>query len=262
MKRYRQLEPVLISSFETAEWKHPIHNHNHFELIYIKKGKGIHHINKEILAYCSGDIFLLGPEEEHYFEIEESTHFIYLKFSERYLVQEYLGDEKGVSEMKYLINCRELRLSKFELVLADLDLIDKLFDLILGLNVAPQLNEQLIRLQVRALGKILRRNLPKMVTGDPADRNMTAIFEYIHEHIYLPDKLRAVVMADHFNISTDYIGPYFKRNAGITLRNYIRDYRISLISKRMKNGKHTLKQIAAEFGLTDESHLKKILSGK
>ena len=46
----------------------------------------------------------------------------------------------------------------------------------------------------------------------------------------------------HFNILADYIGPYFKRNA-VTLRGY----------------RYSLNEIASEFGLTDESHVKKIL---
>jgi len=260
MKRYRQLEPLLLSDFETAVWQHPIHNHNHFELVYIKKGKGVHYINKENLKYTAGDFFLLGPEEEHYFDIQESTRFIYLKFSERYLGQDYGGEGKGITELKYLINCREVRLSKFELPLADLELCDQLLALILKLNAAPQLNEQLIRLQVMALGKVLRRNLPKMFPGTAETRTMTAVFEYIHENIYSPDKLRAMVVAEHFHLSATYLGPYFKRNAGVTLTRYIKDYRITLIGKRMKSGKYSLKQIVAEFGLTDESHLKKILS--
>jgi len=65
-------------------------------------------------------------------------------------------------------------------------------------------------------------------------------------------------MAQHFNIANDYLGIYFKRQAGITLRNYIQNYRRTLISQRITAGRVTLKEIAVEFGLTDVSHLTKI----
>ena len=45
MKRYRQIAPVVISDFTVEEWHHPVHNHNHHELIYIKSGKGWHTID-------------------------------------------------------------------------------------------------------------------------------------------------------------------------------------------------------------------------
>ena len=88
---------------------------------------------------------------------------------------------------------------------------------------------------------------------------MQAMFCYLHKHIYTPDRLRSSVMATHFNTTPDYIGPYFKRNAGVTLRDYIGNYRKSLITQRIESGHYSLKEIAAEFGLTDESHVSKIV---
>jgi len=63
----------------------------------------------------------------------------------------------------------------------------------------------------------------------------------------------------HFIISDDYMGPYFMRNVGITLRDYVKAYRKSIVKQRVASGLHSLKGIAAEFELTDESHVSKIL---
>ena len=81
MKRYTQFKPFIISEFEVTDWHHPRHNHNHYELIYIKHGKGSHLLNKTKVNYKSGDLFLLGPDDSHEFYIEEKTHFIYIKFT-------------------------------------------------------------------------------------------------------------------------------------------------------------------------------------
>jgi len=43
------------------------------------------------------------------------------------------------------------------------------------------------------------------------------------------------------------------------LRDYIHDYRKVLIGRRIDSGKFSLKEIAADFGLTDESHVKKVM---
>ncbi|MBB6498724.1 AraC family ligand binding domain-containing protein [Pedobacter cryoconitis] len=259
MKRYRQFQPVIISSFEVKKWAHPVHNHNHYELIYIKKGSGDHYLNKEIITYAQGNLFLLGPEDEHYFKIRESTHFVFLKFTDLYLHGEEQFKEQWVREMEYLIKNRETRLSRFELNVQDQLVIGQIYEVIISLKHSLVANERLVWLQIMAIATLLKRNLPEITATPQKNREMEAVFAYIHEYIYNPGKLKAEIMAKQFHTTADYIGPYFKRNTGLTLRDYIGDYRKTLIRKRMESGHYSLKQIAAEFGLTDESHVSKLL---
>ncbi|MBB5645438.1 AraC family transcriptional regulator [Pedobacter cryoconitis] len=262
MKRYRQFLPVIISDFEITNWEHPVHNHNHYELIYIKKGTGLHHLNKGIINYKQGDLFLLGPEDEHYFEIKESTRFVFLKFTDFYLHGEEKVKDQWVQEMEYLIKNKEIGLSGFELKTIDQLVIDSIYEVIINLKPDLQTNERLIWLQIMALATILRRNLPEITSQERKGKEMESVFAYIHEHIYTPHRLKAQVMASHFHTTPDYIGPYFKRNTGITMRDYIGNYRRTLIQKRMASGYYSLKQIVLEFGLTDESHVSKLLKNK
>lgn len=263
MKRYRQFASVLISDFETATWSHPIHNHNHYELIYIKHGTGTHHINGQEIPYQPGNVFLLGPDEEHFFAIIESSRFIYLKFTDLYIHQPEHKQQHEMHELEYLIKCKELRSSRFDIDPSDSAIIDRIYDVISTLKANLNKNERLIWLQIMTLTNLLKRNLTQMVAGtDSSGRSMEAMYTYIHEHIYSPASLRAKVMSEFFNMSPDYLGPYFKKNTGIGLAQYIRQYRNSLIEKSMKSGHYTLKHVAAEFGLTDESHLKKTMKSK
>jgi len=84
------------------------------------------------------------------------------------------------------------------------------------------------------------------------DRSISA---YIHQHIFSPEQLQVSLLAQKFNIAPSYFGTYFKKNFGSSLRAYINTYRIELIENRLKSKDYTLKQIAAELGFTDESHL-------
>jgi AraC family L-rhamnose operon regulatory protein RhaS len=134
-----------------------------------------------------------------------------------------------------------------------------IISVILSLKQDLPSNEQLIWLQVLALAALLQRNMPELKSTGHRSKDMQAVFCYLHKHIYTPGKLKSSIMASHFNMAPDYIGPYFKRNAGLTLRDYIGNYRKILIRQRLDSGNFTLKQIAAEFGLTDESHVSKVL---
>jgi YesN/AraC family two-component response regulator len=82
-----------------------------------------------------------------------------------------------------------------------------------------------------------------------------ALILYINQHIYEPEKIQVKYIANYFNIAGNYFGAYFKRNFGISYRDYINQYRTKLIEKRIISGNLSLKQIAAEFGFSDESHL-------
>jgi AraC family L-rhamnose operon regulatory protein RhaS len=261
MKRYKQFQALAISEFKTAVWEHPVHKHNHYELIVIRQGSGVHHINGNDIPYNGSAIFLVGPDEEHFFEITEPTHFIYIKFTDAYIHQVNSGSSFGLQQLEYLIKSRETHLADFHLNEADRLTADLVITVILSLKQDLLSNEQLIWLQVLALAALLQRNMPELKATAQRSKDMQAVFCYVHKNIYVPARLKSPVMASHFNTTPDYIGPYFKRNAGVTLRDYIKDYRKGLILQRLDSGNYSLKQIAAEFGLTDESHVSKSLQG-
>jgi len=262
MQRYQQFLPVLISDFEISEWPHPMHNHNHYELIYIKSGNGRHTINKQTFPYLKGNIFLLGPDDQHQFEIESPTRFIFLKFTDLYLNGYNIVQKQWIQDMEYLIKNKEARLSKFTLTATDQDLTDKIYDVIAASKRQILHNETVIYLQLLSLSAILKRNLPEITGTRELEHNIKsieAIYTYIHTNIYNPELLRMSIMANRFNTSESYIGPFFKRNTGTTLKGYITGYRKKLILKRIESKSYSLKEIVSEFGLTDESHLNKIL---
>ncbi len=258
MKRYRQYEPLVIEDFEVAQWRHPVHNHNHYELVYIKKGRGVHVVNGVGYPYQPGMVFLLGPDDKHAFELAMPTRFVYLKFTDPYRYKENSG--RSWQQLEYLIKSRETHAAGFQLPAADKRTVSRLFEVLISLKEDMGLNEELVWLQLLTIAAILQRNMPELKETSNRSKDVQALFCYLHKHIYCPEKLRASAIAANFNTTEDYIGPYFKRNTGTTLREYIRDYRRTLISQRLASKQYSLKEIAAAFGLTDESHVRKVVA--
>jgi AraC family L-rhamnose operon regulatory protein RhaS len=259
MKHYKQFQPLVISEFKASVWPHPVHKHNHHELIVIRQGSGTHHICGNSITYSGSAIFLVGPNEEHFFVIAELTQFLFIKFTDAYIHNVNSVSSYGLQQMEYLIKSRETHLAGFQLAVNDQLTADAIIEVIMSLKQDLLSNEQLIWLQVLALAALLQRNMPELKATCHRSKDMQAVFCYVHKHIYTPAKLKSSAMASHFNTTPDYIGPYFKRNAGVTLRKYIKNYRNSLIRQRLDGSNYSLKQIAAEFGLTDESHVSKVL---
>ena len=92
MKRYILHSPFSIYHFEASTWTHLVHKHTYFEIIFILKGNGIHHINGNAFDYAEGDVFLLGPEDFHHFDIHTLTEFSFVRFNES-IHKELPGDK-------------------------------------------------------------------------------------------------------------------------------------------------------------------------
>ncbi|WP_316812130.1 AraC family transcriptional regulator [Pedobacter heparinus] len=259
MKRFKQFQALVISDIETDAWPYPVHRHNHYELIYVYKGSGTHQINGNNIPFGQGDFFLLGPDEDHYFKIDSPARLILMKFTDSYIHQVNAGTSYGLQQLEYLIKSKETHLNGFHLTDADQHSAAAVVEVILSLGKDFFSNERTIWLQMLTLAVLLQRNMPEMKIAAERTRDMQALFCYIHKHVYQPANLRSAAMAGTFNTTPDYIGSYFKRNTGITLRTYINQYRKELIRRRLESRNYTLKEIAAEFGLTDESHVKKVL---
>lgn len=59
--RRKQFKSLEIDSFNTSVYPLPRHGHTYYELVYIFKGSGIHYLNKLMIPYQEGDLFLISP---------------------------------------------------------------------------------------------------------------------------------------------------------------------------------------------------------
>ncbi len=265
MKR-KQYHPLEIDSFETTTYPLPRHGHTYFELVYIFKGKGRHHLNQLIMPYEDGDLFLISPEDEHYFDIEELSHFAFIKFNDsffeanKHLTPDTLMTTSPTSIMRNPM-LKEIKLCFDEPCKTILrktveNILD--YDKICDVTTSP-----IMFYQVLSLFGLIREASAKLnVRIDNGVPSQEDLISYIHQNIYQPEAIRIKTIASFFNIAPSYFSAYFKRNFEISFRDYIDNYRLTLIEKRMTSGQNTIKQIAYEFGFTDESHLSHYFKNK
>ncbi|EIA09332.1 AraC family transcriptional regulator [Flavobacterium frigoris] len=259
MKKLNQFETLVIDEFEEEKFHLPTHSHTYYEIIYILKGNGIHHLNKNLLPYRTGDLFVISPDDEHYFDIKKCTRFVFIKFTDT-----YFNSNKKLSCDDFLLNTpenfmRDQYLKENVLRLDDpcktilkntIENITK-YDCKTNIATSPIIFYQI--LSIFGLIKETIQGLNIKIAGKGIDNDQ--ILSYIHQNIYNPKLVQIKNIAKHFNISHTYFGTYFKRNFLITYRDYINKLRIQLIEKRIINNQMPIKQIAYEFGFTDESHL-------
>jgi AraC-like DNA-binding protein len=259
MKRLRQFEPFILTDFDVDVYPLPRHNHTYYEIIYIYHGSGRHCLNSSNFSYQQGDLFLLTPEDNHYFVVEEKTRFVFLKFTDSFFYnQRHTSPGFFDREVEPVMRNKFLQEIKPELTLSDKIFLKSIIDNVTAINT-PSADETaaIVFYQLLSIIEMVKKVLAKQEYNPQhsLQRNNEQLLSFIHQHIYTPELIQIKSISENFNISAAYFGAYFKRNFGINYREYLNQYRINLIERRLINSKLTLKEIASEFGLVDESHL-------
>lgn len=260
MKRYVFHTPFNIYHFETSQWSHPVHNHTYFEIIFILNGTGSHNVNGNVFPYEKGDIFLLGPEDFHSFNIEEVTEFSFIRFNESFSKALAVGEDKEWNSVTDTLLSTSSQ-SRGAIVKNTQDKV-KLNSLLSVLEAEYDTNQstyyELIRNGImRSMMLLLARNLRLSnhdVKMTAYNDSVEAILMYLKKHIYSPSKLTIANLAQEFHLAPGYISIFFKKHIGESIKQYIQSYKMKLVEARLMYSQNSLSEIAYEFGFTDESH--------
>lgn len=259
MRKLNQYETLVIHEFEEEKFHLPLHTHTYYELIYIMKGDGVHHLNNNLIPYKEGDLFAIAPEDEHYFDIHHSTRFVYIKFTDS-----YFSSKKHLATDDLLLNTpeafmRQKPLKETALLLDEpcCTILKNTVQNITAYNCRNDVSvSPIVFYQILSIFGLIREAMKKMelpALGCTFDNKQ--IITYIHQNIYDPKQIQIKAIADNFTIAQTYFSAYFKRNFGISYREYVKNLKIKLIEKRIAGKNMPIKEIAYEFGFTDESHL-------
>lgn len=258
-----QFEELVIHHYEEAVFHLPEHSHTYYELVYIHKGRGIHLLNNCQFPYKKGDLFILDPEDKHRFEIAKSTRFTFIKFTDNYFSEHkmYYRGDAFISLTPETV-MRNKHLKEFKLKISE-PCASILRNTVENIVAYDQHNEQistspLMFYQILSLFGLIKEAASSMnLHIDHQDPGEEELISYIHQHIYEPVFLQIKNIAAHFAISPSYFSTYFKNKFEMSYRDYLNNYRIKIIEKRLAVPSITISQIASEFGFTDESHLHK-----
>ncbi|WP_256006764.1 helix-turn-helix domain-containing protein [Pedobacter deserti] len=261
MKILKQFDPLTITFDPEVRESCARHSHNHFEIVYINKGTGQHFFNDNAQEYRTGDLFLISPGDQHFFEIGAITAFTYIKFNEAYFESKtHLAPAHYYFTPEAIMKLSMLKEIKIEIEHPQSVVLKSIIDSILAYDRVKDVAHSVVvfYLLLGIFGIVREAMQAKQVVATIDDRSNGQVLSYLHENIYRREKLTIKAVAAHFHISVKYFSNYFKRNFDTAYQEYLDNYRIKLIEKRMAIGGIKLKQIAQEFGFTDVSHLSKV----
>ena len=265
MERKELHRPFELFVSDMECWnERPLISH-FFEIVQMLDGEGVRIVNQNKFSYHQGSIFLFTPMDCRGFIAEKPTRFCSIRFSEVFLKQYKNAQEREritqwLKQLEHIFShhnrFQELLIKQPGDCVTVAALIQQM---ITEYEQKRAYHEENLQHFVTLILNILARNVSDDVEAAApaaeAEPLINRMLVHIRQHISDPDKLRVDFLAAHFNLSSNYVGEYFRKLTGESLQHYITQYKIKLVEQRLANSTLTVSQIAGELGFTDESHL-------
>lgn len=93
-----QFEMLRMPDFFDENGNHPFeaHLHGFYQILWFKKGMGVHHVDFKEYPVCDNSLFFISPGQIHFFDRQSRTEGIILHFNESFL------SDEGTSENVFL----------------------------------------------------------------------------------------------------------------------------------------------------------------
>ncbi len=257
-------QPFVIQEELLHKWTKRPHQHNFFELVLIKKGKGSQCINGSILPYQDESIFLLPPYDCHSFEITSPTQFIFIRFNALFFqedARQLMDYSEWFKNLYYILSSYNRIPGDIIQSSDDKSLIINLINSMQRELLSPQASTSILRTNMVAMLNLLVRNFENTFRDShkAKDNQTKDILQYIQYNLFDNEKLKVEAIAHEFNLAPTYVGEFFKKKVGENLKEYILKARVNVAQSRIQYSGQSLKEIAYDLGFTDASHLNKVI---
>lgn len=251
-----QLEGKALS-FKTKDF---------LSFVYVVKGEGDLTYDERSIRFSAGKLFIIPQQEFYHFASSDAALILIqcpIEFIDKIRLEaDRIESCENLYKLQYISNNYHARAG---CVFRNKN--DEHFAETIILQIANEFKNKaddylIIRNCISILLNLIARNIIQSETSDLQENrkafSIMKIITYIQQNIKDREKTGIQVIADHFGISGNYFGEYFKQQTGISYQDYLLDYRLKLVETYLKYSSIRLSEIAYELQFSDESHLSKL----
>lgn len=234
--------------------------------VYIVKGKGTLIYDERSITFSQGKLFIIPQQEAYRFE-SEGAQLISIQCPVEFIDKIRLEADRiesceNLYKLQYISHNYHARAG-----CVFRNKKDEHFAETLILQIADEFKNKaedylIIRNCMSILLNLIARNIIQSETSDLQENqkafSIMKIIAYIQQHIKDREMTGIQVISEHFGISGNYFGEYFKQQTGISYQDYLLDYRLKLVETYLKYSSVRLSEIAYELQFSDESHLSRL----
>ncbi|MGE8553474.1 MAG: helix-turn-helix domain-containing protein [Chryseobacterium jejuense] len=234
--------------------------------IYIVRGKGNLLYDERYIDFTEGKLFIIPQQESYRFESENADLISIecpIEFIDKIRLEaDRIESCENLYKLQYISNNYHVRAGCVFRNKNDEDFAKTLILQIANEFMNKAEDYLIIRNCISILLNLIARNIIQSETSDLQENkkafSIMKIITYIQKYIKDREKTGIQAIADHFGISGNYFGEYFKQQTGVSYQDYLLDYRLKLVETYLKYSSARLSEIAYELQFSDESHLSKL----
>ncbi|MCR5468084.1 MAG: AraC family transcriptional regulator [Lachnospiraceae bacterium] len=243
----------------------PLHWHDEFELIYIKKGEGIVSVNLQDYHVLQGDLIYIIPGSLH--EIKQIGDNI-MEY-ENIMVDTYIIDSDTSDSLMHsfiapLLDGRiavpkiiSKSMSGYKRIIAPIDECDNIR------TTMPEGHELYLKGQLflffyNLFSEYKKESVPPQKSNSLS--RMKKILKFVElnygEHISISD------IANEVGLSESHFMKYFKETMGTSFIDYLKEYRLKMAARLLKCSDDTILRISEEVGFENVSYFNRSFKTK
>ncbi|WP_223559842.1 AraC family transcriptional regulator [Chryseobacterium lathyri] len=235
-------------------------------LVYVLKGCGTLTYDERTITFGESKLFIIPQHQLYHFESNDAQLIVIecpIEFIDKIRLEaDRIESCENLYKLQYISNNYHARAGCVFRNKDDERFAENLIIQITREHKRKTDDYLIIRNCISILLNIIARNIIDSETSD-LQQNVKAfsimkIITYIQEHVKDKEKTRIHSIADHFGISKNYFGEYFKQHTGVSYQDYLLDYRLKLVETYLKYSSVRLSEIAYELQFSDESHLSRL----
>ena len=263
-ENYRTETLDLSVRYDTRSKPLPLtsHMHDFFEIVYIKKGGGLHQINDIFYPMLTGDIYIMAPGDSHSATIDNTWAIVNILFQQTLFQKsewDYLKSLPGLS----ILNSDHKKddLHKLALSPTHADYITGLYLKIKSecqqkdhgweASARNTFAEILITIS-RAWTTYGNQKLQTHLSQGPISKALQIIYENWDKEISVSD------LAKKVSLSNNYFGEMFQKEVGMTVQQYINKLKIDHARILLEDKSLSISDIADTIGYQDSNYFSRV----
>ncbi|MCO7724122.1 helix-turn-helix domain-containing protein [Myroides odoratimimus] len=259
-------DPIHITEHLLIDDVFSIQPKAHLTIVYIQKGKGMSRYEAHKVPFKKGKLFIIPFDTPYSFESKDGQVLV-IECPQSFITQIRTEADRietcdNINKLTYITHNYHTKAGCVFQSEEDAVFAEQLLHSIQREHNNHTQDYLIIRQCISILLNLVARNLIlhdyEQVNENRKAQDIMKMITYIQQHIGHKEKLTLEALANEFSISKNYLGEYFKKQTGISLQDYILDYKLKLVETRLKYSNTRLKEIAFELGFNDESHLSKL----
>jgi hypothetical protein len=208
-------EPFSIEIVELDHWRGRDRKNNFFELVYILEGRGVQCVNYMHSPYQKGSIFLLPASNTYTYTIEETTIFLFIRFTARFFRddKDCITDfGKWFCRLNFIIGNYNRTAGDIVHERSDRLSIEKLITLVQEENrKLDRHSRRIMQGMMVSILEIIARNVEsrKITPAESGDSKFAGMLLHIQFNLLDEDKITPRYLCAKFHIAETYFSEYF-----------------------------------------------------